>query len=209
MKIAWVSGGKLADANAHLPTNKHNFLDKLNPDIYIHTYHNEPFGAIETAINIKKLITESPDVKAFHVPDNILNHKEPETNIQNCFFMWRKRQLAFKMINIDQYDYVVCGRLDVEYKNEFDTKWLTHIDDSNILVPAGGDYRGGLNDIIAIGNPKTMKIYTNLIDHIYEYCEQGCKFHPEQLLKYHLTKYNIQAHRFQMAILVRGIPYNG
>lgn len=209
MKIAWVAGGHIRDSSKYLEETKRNFIDVLNPDIYLHTYEGEDYNSIKNIIDIKEVKYEDPKISEFEIPDYIQNNRQLETNIQSCFFMWRKRALAIKMIqNEADYDCIVCGRIDVEYKHVFDINALQNINDSTILIPNGGDYRNGINDVIAIGNFKTMNIYSNLINKIYEYCREGCTFHPEHLLKYHLDKNKIVAHRFPMGIVIRGRGYN-
>ena len=63
------------------------------------------------------------------------------------------------------------------------------------------------NDDRVICNRKYLKLILK-INKIYEYCREGCTFHPEHLLKYHLDKNKIVAHRFPMGIIIRGRGYN-
>lgn len=134
--------------------------------------------------------------------DNIFaHHKRPETNVYNTHSMYYNRKKCFELVeayqeeNAFRYDIVVFFRADIVSQNAYDL--IVPKDDSTIYIPSGYDWCGGLNDQIAHGTVAAMKIYAELYDEIPKYClEQGCLFHPETLLKWHLDRNHMKIERF-------------
>jgi hypothetical protein len=133
--------------------------------------------------------------------ESIFSHnKRHETNVYNTHSMYYNRKKCFELVEQYQqenrfvYDVVVFFRADIVTQNSFDL--IVPTDNMTIYIPSGYDW-GGLNDQIAHGTFSAMKIYADLYNHISKYClEQGCLFHPETLLKWHLDKNQLKIRRF-------------
>lgn len=207
MKTALFSSGFVNEKTLEYRNNNFtNLIDIFNPDIYFHTYESEFHTELNKIYNIKKMSVENPNaIQKFNKDD--FTNLNPDTKFDNCMHMFRKRKLAFDLID-EKYDFYIYTRLDIAFWNKFDIEILDSIDENTILVPNGGDYEGGLNDMMAIGRHKVMKTYSEVFDYIPTHNKNGCRFHPETLLKYHLTENNINIERFHMPLCLRGGVYN-
>lgn len=137
---------------------------------------------------------------------SIFSHnKRPETNVYNLHSMLYNKKQCFHLIKQTQedddirYDLILFFRADIlPFENDFVIPDL--IQDTNaIYIPEGYDW-GGYNDQIAHGNFDVMQKYCELYDKVIFYClHEGCIFHPESLLKFHLDKSGVSVCRYKFA----------
>ena len=73
-------------------------------------------------------------------------------------------------------------------------------ENNEIYIPDGDDW-GGINALIAYGNPEIMSIYCNIVNDLEQLCKDGIIFHPETLLKAYLEKNKINVKRFKYDII--------
>jgi hypothetical protein len=121
----------------------------------------------------------------------------PETNIENVIRMYRgirrcndmklRRELALGR----RYDHVIRTRADVQLASPLDLGRFMPLTREFIVFPENGHWRGGLNDQFAFGASEKMDIYSLVIDYSPEHCGNGCPFHPETLLRFHLNRMQI------------------
>lgn len=126
------------------------------------------------------------DNPPFHVASMFYHHKK-------CM----KLILDYQREHNISYDVVIYMRADVLPVQQ---RSFEIVKDSCLHIPIGNDYVGGLNDQIAYGSVEIMKRYCLLFDHIEDYFNAGCRFHPETLLKFHVEKQKLNVTRF-------GFPY--
>lgn len=209
LRVCLLSSGFVKDGMIRYHVNnKIKLIDKINPDIYFHTYQNEFVDVAKSLYNFKKIeIEKEVDLPKYEKPVSVTNNRHRDTKFENVMHMWRKRKLSFDMIN-DKYDVYVYSRLDIGMYDEFPIDALGGISNNTILIPDGGDYEGGYNDLMAVGNHESMKVYMSMIDNMLDYSKEGCMFHPEVLLRYHLNKKNMNVKRFTMKLWVNNWFYN-
>jgi hypothetical protein len=95
------------------------------------------------------------------------------------------------------YDLVIKGRPDTGIDRDIDFNFIKQYLDENpstVIVP--NDRRYGMagvpvNDLLGIGLPATMSTYCRAVDYFDQYNDQGCPYHGETLLAWHLTKNKI------------------
>lgn len=114
----------------------------------------------------------------------------PESRLMDCICMHYKMKRAysfFEMTKNKDYKYVIRMRDKIIFEEQLNDNILNKIQTSyDIFIPQFGDWRGGINDLFAIGFPEAMKKYFSIIDNYDKYLTQGCYFHFENLLGWHL-----------------------
>ena len=121
----------------------------------------------------------------------------PETNIENVVRMYRgirrcnDMKLRRELSSGFRYDQVIRTRADVELATPLDLESFMPLTREFIVFPESGHWRGGLNDQFAFGGSPKMDIYSLVIDYIPEHVGNGCPFHPETLLRFHLNRMGV------------------
>lgn len=173
-------------------------------DAFIYFWEGGPLGeeiAIAKAVHQKvesRFDTITPVVGRDFVMDfNMQVSSYPETNLENTVRMYRaiRRCNDLKLMREQRdgfvYDYVIRLRSDVLISTELELDKFMPLTREFIVFPENGHWRGGLCDQFAFGSSKLMDVYASTHDHIVEHCRSGCIFHPETLLRYHLTKMRV------------------
>jgi hypothetical protein len=130
------------------------------------------------------------------------SRKNPETSVENCINMF--------------YKIMKCNELKTQYENEKNFKYDivirlrtdTHFrepvifseDKDKIFIPNNLDFCG-VCDQFAYGSSDYMNIFCNSFPNIKKYFDEGCKFHPETLLKYHCDKSGLNVIRQDVGFL--------
>jgi hypothetical protein len=130
------------------------------------------------------------------------------TNKENVMFMWYKiwkvNQLRklYEQANRIRYDCIIRLRMDTSFKDgEFP---VIEPKRKSVYIPIGGDYEGGICDMLAIADPITMDLYCELYNEIYRYATAGIGIHPESMLRKHLEINRLNIERFDCTFALRG-----
>ena len=133
-------------------------------------------------------------------PSELLTYpKRIETIYHNAYSMFYHNKRCFELMETYQnkhqitFDTILKFRADLFSNTEFH---ISEIEQDTIYIPNSFDF-SGINDQIAYGTPNSMKIYTNCVDHIINYCKKDIIFHPETILKHHLVTNNLKIIRFR------------
>lgn len=184
----------------------HNVLERMNADVFIHTWdtlgnpnnsNDNPVSKLSTAsfkqkintyYNPKSLIIEP--IKHFNISP-LMREKSISHDTHSVLCMYYKvracndLKMAYEKLHDFKYDCVIRCRTDLNFKTPF---ILNELDDfTKVYFPMYGDY-GGYNDQFAFSSSEHMDIYSTVFNHIEDYLRQGIMLNPEALLKYHLTK---------------------
>lgn len=139
--------------------------------------------------------------EVFQPPDSFIRmfqagHSDnPPSHVASMFYHRKKCMELILDYQKEQnilYDIIICMRADIL---AVPPCRLKIIKDSYLHIPIGNDH-GGINDRTAYGSLETMKSYCHLFDHIEEYFDAGCRFHPETLLKFHINRQKLDVIRF-------------
>lgn len=216
MRTCLLLSGQIRNLKKTFESIKKNLIDVYNTDVFISTWVNGEGddSRIDEVIEIYNPI--SIEVTT---PNNILkNTIEPlirpykfnlpiETNPTSIFMMWYKIMIANELRNIYQktnkfkYDVVIRSRFDLSCDSEIQ---LIRPSDNEIYIPRGYDWRGGYNDLFAIGTSETMNTYCGMFNNILPILAMGNLFHSESLLKTHLTMNRLNVKRIKMEMSLRG-----
>lgn len=96
------------------------------------------------------------------------------------------KEVTSLWLNNEPYDYYIYLRPDLYYVNPIEiSDFINCKEENSIIIPKWGNNKGGLNDRIAYGSYKVMKIYGNRIESIPHFFQNyKCKlpYHAEQYL---------------------------
>lgn len=169
--------------------------NSIEYDIFIHTYkiygHYKNMWSGECVSNYKNEDIESilhPKYYIFDDQETIINSidfNEYYTKLGNwtgmtpemtkyliknmCLALYSKKQISLLFEkHIDEYDYAILIRPDMEIHNKIDISYLNKLNNNNIIVPTK-DWFHGCNDRFCIGLPNVILYCGKLFDELKEY----------------------------------------
>lgn len=134
-----------------------------------------------------------------YTPPDKLN-LTPWSNPVNIWYTYYGIKQANQMrvdANTD-YDLVIKARPDAGLASMLDYDFiLDYLKGDPLTVVTPNDRRFGMagqaiNDLIAIGLPDTITTYCSAVDYFKQYNDQGCPYHGESLLAWHLRANKIE-----------------
>jgi len=231
MKTAVLISGQIRNARECYPSLYEKIIRPYGADVFIDTWlpHNNTLDHrnqyIPNDMTVDELFdTYRPKLATFEDFDtsrlvqalgkmNIENRQAfdgswaHETIIANIFYMYYKVWRCFDLmknyesLNDIKYDCVIRMRFDLQF-DEFPL--FQEFTQDTVYVPSGSDHRGGLNDLMAIGDNASMERYCLLFPSLFNYANSGAGFHPESILRHHLNLLKIDVQRFDIKYKLRG-----
>lgn len=230
MKTAILLSGQIRDAKDCYPSLKEFVIDQYNADVFIDTWIPES-NVLDHRGNLIKNDLTSDEVISLYKPKLCLfedfdttpvfqKMKELkvenktaydgsfawETKTENIFYMyykvWRSLQLMkhYESMNNLVYDRVIRMRFDLK----FESFPVLDINPNTVYIPEGFDHRGGINDLISIGDRAAMEKVCDLFKYLIEYAQSGVGFHPESILRTHIETCLLNIVRFPIKYKLRG-----
>lgn len=197
MKTAVIMAGDARTFQDCYPSLEACVLSRNECDLFLHLYKDEHTDDVLKTYSPKRFFLEDKSDVSFAVPPACEANKQPEVNAFGVMCQWRNIGIAFGLIN-SEYNCVIKTRYDLKYTNPL---LLSEFDMNALNVPLGGDWRGGLFDMLAFGSLRLMKNYCSLFDRIQQYCEAGVPCHSETLNRF--NNRNALIHRFDYTVLLR------
>lgn len=199
MKTALLLSGHLRCFRDCYESLKRNILDVTNCDIFMHLYASDD---AEDALHLykpKKYIISDPSESVSYSVDPVCRmYKAPETDVDGVFSMWNNINKAFSLVD-PYYDCVIKGRYDIKFSAPLKLNLLNMND---INIPEGGDWRGGMFDMLALSSYENMRYYCSMIDCLNRYTrDERILFHPEIVLRHHLR--DCSTYRFPFPVYLR------
>jgi len=231
LKIALCLSGEPRSSMFCFPYYYETFLNNnlmYETDVYIHAWKN--FRALPL-YNPKKVQIDVIDQNKYlndFFQKNGLQHllavkKDLEffgnltknsVKIYNTLLMHTSIKRCFDLIE-QPYDIIIRGRFDLIFGTKLDIipylLDLIHYKTSDIILPfvkynLPQNTLPYISDQFAIGTPKAMKIYSNLIDNIVPVIESTESIIPEVLLSQHLRNNNLRVKDVILSPeLIRGV----
>jgi hypothetical protein len=130
------------------------------------------------------------------------SRKNPETSVENGVNMFYKimkcnhLKIQYENTHNFKYDTVVRLRTDTPFQKPI----IFSEDKDKIFIPNNLDF-GGVCDQFAYGPSDLMDKFCDLFINIKQYFNEGCRFHPETILKYHCDKLGLNIVRQDLGIL--------
>lgn len=175
---------------------KSNILSQNDCDVFLHLYKDNADEVLATYKPLKYVV-EDKNSATVSVPLSCHQNKPTEINPDAVFFQWKNIKKAFCLLD-KNYDCVIKTRYDVKYTNPLN---LSDFDMRQLNVPIGGDWRGGLFDMMAFGSLSVMSHYCSLIDNLERYSANGVSCHSEIMNAVHHS--NKLVNRFEYTVLLR------
>lgn len=192
-----------------------NLVEHLQPDIFIHSWDiigKRTIGSIESDRISEEIQTEIEKiykpVKAIYEPFRTFDGSVYQDRMHrtcsppNGLSMFYKIK-ACNALKADYerehgftYDWVIRCRFDIRLETVLTPKDLDDWQGS-LVVPSAWNWFG-VNDQFACASSKQMDVYAGLYDVIRQYWEDGCTFHPETLLQYHLNDSEVPYRRVDL-----------
>jgi hypothetical protein len=126
-------------------------------------------------------------------------------------FKVNQLRIAYQEANNIEYDYIVRPRPDNDLDKVIDLRNLK-IDDNEIVMPKNNwfgheEINMITNDQFAIGKPASMNVYSEFVNHIKHYNDNGVRFHPESLFAHHFHVRNIITTRGDFESYIKRKPF--
>lgn len=193
MKIALCLSGLIRNSMFCFPYIYDSFLNnEYNVDVFIDTWNE---SKIINLYNPKKYsITSQEEVLESVLPQLKLNSGiKIEGNIHNNILMFFSIKKCFDLVD-DDYDIVIRCRFDLFLQDKIDFyKIVKGIIEKkyDMFIPGRAFNVGGYNDQLAIGNYKSMQIYSDCIFQLNSLAFKLGRWHPESFLGEHIKSNNI------------------
>jgi len=197
VKTAVIIAGDARTFRDCYPSLNSCILSQNNCDLFIHLYEDENTEDVLKMYSPKRFVLEDRSSVSFSVPSVCEANKPPEVNAFGVMCQWRNIEIAFGLVN-GEYDCVLKTRYDLKYTNPLH---LENFSMDSLNVPLGGDWRGGLFDMVAFGSPAIMSNYCSLFGRIGGYCESGVPCHSEILNR--CNNQSVSVNRFEYTVLLR------
>lgn len=199
MKVALVLSGDLRNFSECYPSLESNILRYNDCDVFLHMYESENNEKAIITFNPKKVIIDSKVDNLSDIVQSCFQNRPPETDPVAVFAMWKNIKKAFELVD-ESYDLILKTRFDIKYCSPLK---LHEFDRDAVWIPEGGDWRGGLFDMMSFSSYENMRHYCSLHDRINEYSTNGVPCHSEIMLRYHMMKSNLSIQRFDFTVLLR------
>lgn len=189
----------------HTWVNLNNEKDYVNSNLDVNRGSN--FNLLEK-FNFETLLVEDYKSKKIHFQKmydffNFKIHDAPprtDLGIVSMFYsIYQSNSLKrkYEILNNMKFDKVVRIRFDSNFENKnLDLKNIS----SDLLIPSGNDWCGGINDQFAIGSSESMDIYCDLYNSFS--MVKHVPYHPESMLGEYLKIRCINVDRFDFKISI-------
>lgn len=204
LKVALCISGYLRTFDRTFQNLKQHVIDRLNPDIFIHTWdtvdcygHSTPISQVFDRVNSlyrpKNIIIET--ASQFKSPPEYnsrtdVPHRSSHWVMSMFYKIAKCNELKYNYEKINgKYDIVIRSRPDILFNSPLNI--TSNVNEGIVYLPRYGNF-GGLNDQLAYGSSATMDKYSSLYYEFDKYVREGIKINPEIYLNHHIRKQNIQ-----------------
>ena len=199
MKIAVLYSGQIRTWN-QCKANQELNLFTPKTDLFFYTY-TEPNPISNESIchtqigNYKQFVKIPGDYFGRDIDQHYPN-RNPVSTPLGVIQPWLNSFIGFCIVPQD-YDIYVRSRCDIELSGKINFEDY-EINDSEIYIPSGNDYWGGVNDQFAFGNYHVMKTYFSIFIEFEKIYRDGVIFHPEGYVTENLKRHGIHINRLSI-----------
>jgi SAM-dependent methyltransferase len=222
VKTALCISGHLRTFEDNYQSVKTHILDKLDCDVFIHTWDimglsyrftDGSLYAIETQrlaerikqlYNPKKMVMEP--AQTFKASPLMHARQLDHRDIPGILSMYYKIEACNKLKSEYEkeqnfkYDCVIRFRGDLYMESDLPIDNITNL--NYLFVPIFGNF-GGVCDQFAYGSSDIMNVYSSLYSNINKYMESGAPMHPERLLQFHVDVNKLPLAKVNVRYLIK------
>lgn len=222
IKTALCISGHLRTFLDNYNSVKVNILDKLNCDVFIHTWDTLGLSYRHTDSNLH--ITETKHVtdtiNKLYKPKKIIIEKSryfsitplmqqrliDHRDVSGILSMWYKIEACnnlkkdYEIENNFKYDCVIRFRGDLFVEQPIPIDIHTNL--QHLFLPNYGNF-GGACDQFAYGNSEIMDKYSELYSNLENHLTAGAPLHPERMMLFHLEKQNLPIAKVNFKYLIK------
>lgn len=214
MKVALLLSGNMTDWIIHYVYFKKHLLDHYDVDVFLSTWKGYKIDEISNTYNPVTLDVQDYgngfDNRWSKITKPFEGKKEKNVNLNNCMSMWYKTWRVNEIKNEysasigKKYDIVIKTRPDLRLEEDIK---LTKPNPNTLYIPKGWDWSGGVNDLFAYGDTKTMNVYSDLYRSLPRLMKDSrSKLNPEVMLRNHINAFEgIKVQRPKIDITLRDI----
>lgn len=216
MTAALCLSGQLRCFKQAYPSIKEHLIDPLKADVYgsfwnylLPDERNQQDGTLDEFIELYRPVR----LESFPYDDGrhktfsaspLRQYAAEGVHVDRILAMWCRIERCLALTNDTRYDFYIRCRCDLKFltpipENEIETvlKW------SQIGIPFCNYFNTFRNDQFAFGPFSAMERYVKTAESMEDFTKRGFKIHPEELLFWHLNRYDIytQPSRIQYRVL--------
>lgn len=218
MKIAVQISGQLRSIQQSFWSLKSQILDHFDCDLFLSTWgraedHQEVIDLIKpTGYTFEEFSRDNLDALGINrIVDKyklstLVNfyglHKPANQRNAICFLYVKWKCNQIRQQSKIKYDVIINTRTDLVYGERLNPVYVEAAQD-RLLIPAGHNWDGGVNDTFSIASPDVMD---TLCDQFVEYEQYMNEYeinHPEYALRLHIMKHQLPLARFSYVIYLR------
>lgn len=198
MKTAICFSGQARSLQYTYLNLKDYLIDQIpNCDVFI--YIAQDFSSINNFDCLNYLTPKVLKIeKDVYIDDKNIIHQQRDIQqylqMLNSWKCVNQLRLDYERENKFVYDRVIRTRLDINFFEPI--TGIGKLDSEYTYVPDFHNFNCvqgyGKNDRFVIGNSENITTYSNMIDFIKQYNEEGHRLHAESTLAFHLSKHNIK-----------------
>lgn len=201
MKLAVLVFGRLEKSEESYNNIMKQLIENYDADFFCSSDNSKFINVFIEKYKPKEYINDKIDI--FPEQLNTFNYnRTPETNINNVIKHFTNKKRVFEIFknyskkNNINYDVVISLRIDLHFDENIN---YIKPEENTIYIPAGEDWRNGINDQFAYGNMDVMEKYFNILDNCYSLIKiKNFKSHPETLTRANLLLNNVIIKRFNL-----------
>jgi SAM-dependent methyltransferase len=222
VKAALCISGHLRTFEANYQSVKTNILDRMDCDVFIHTWDilgmsyrwldanlhvidtNALTEKIQAMYKPKALVIEKtrmlPVKPIMH--QRVIDHRDVP-GILSMFYKieeCNKLKKEYEIANNMKYDCVIRFRGDLFVEHQIPIGENTNL--NHLYIPMYGNFNG-ICDQFAFGNSEVMDKYSSIYTNLEKYLIAGAPMHPERMMQYHIQAQGLSVVKTNFRYLIK------
>ena len=204
MRVAVCLSGQLRNFEYTYNRLYKYLLEPLSADVFFYGIPNskgiqENCKSLEMLYNPKKYYIYEEDPKKFDIDFSVYTNRRSETIPYKVFYQYfnlkkvMELKREYEKNHNFEYDLVIRTRCDNFWFRSLNKEEIDNsLKNNNVVIPDEWDFKNvspyGTSDVFAAGSSSALDLYATHFDNLHKYYTEGCQFHPETMMGFHLAK---------------------